>query len=393
MNYEIKGEPMPVVICHLDAGESMVTEKGSMVWMSHNMEMQTSSGGVGKALGRMLSRESMFQNVYTAKREPGLIAFASSVPGVIRTVELGAGKTIVAQKSAFLASEPGVELSVFFQKKLGAGFFGGEGFIMQKLSGQGTVFLEIDGSAVEYDLAPGQQMIVDTGNLAMMDETCSIDIQSVKGVKNALFGGEGIIEVKYSVYPVTFNESGAAHLSYKYPDHNEKIRVVMLEAIAVRSYINKFFDPNLRIDAAEDLKTLQAAERQHRTASLVVAVVVVVLTAVIAAAYAAPGTLQRIVKPGVEVRTAYLSQYSDTITVEDAFDNFFDNGKWSTYKDKDYSYVAFTGACEYLGERADVKVTFKITGERFSVDSLDINGQEQNNLILYALLSKVYEDY
>ena len=191
MNYEIKGEPMPAVICHLDDGESMVTEKGSMVWMSPNMEMQTSAGGVGKAFGRMLSRESMFQNVYTAKGGPGLIAFAASFPGVIRAAELGPGKTIVAQKSAFLASEPGVELSVFFQKKLGAGFFGGEGFIMQRLSGQGTVFLEIDGSAVEYDLAPGQQIIVDTGNLAMMDETCSIDIKSVKGVKNALLGGEG----------------------------------------------------------------------------------------------------------------------------------------------------------------------------------------------------------
>ena len=182
MNYEIKGEPMPAVICHLDDGESMVTEKGSMVWMSPNMEMQTSAGGVGKAFGRMLSRESMFQNVYTAKGGPGLIAFAASFPGVIRAAELGPGKTIVAQKSAFLASEPGVELSVFFQKKLGAGFFGGDGFIMQRLSGQGTVFLEIDGSAVEYDLAPGQQIIVDTGNLAMMDETCSIDIKSVKGV-------------------------------------------------------------------------------------------------------------------------------------------------------------------------------------------------------------------
>ena len=192
MNYEIKGEPMPVVICDLNAGETMITEKGSMVWMSPNMEMQTSAGGIGKAFGRMFSGESMFQNFYTAKGGPGMIAFASSFPGAIRAVEIGPGKSIVCQKSAFLASEQGVELSVFFQKKLGAGFFGGEGFIMQKLSGHGVAFLEIDGSAVEYDLAPGQQLIVDTGNLAMMDETCSIDIQSVKGVKNVLFGGEGL---------------------------------------------------------------------------------------------------------------------------------------------------------------------------------------------------------
>ena len=193
MKYNIQGEPMPVVICDLESGESMITEKGSMVWMSPNMEMQTSGGGsIGKAFGRMFSGESMFQNFYTAQGGPGMIAFASSFPGAIRAIEVGPGRSVVCQKSAFLASEQGVELSVFFQKKVGAGFFGGEGFIMQKISGRGTAFVEIDGSAVEYELAPGQQMIVDTGNLAMMDETCSIDIQSVKGVKNVLFGGEGM---------------------------------------------------------------------------------------------------------------------------------------------------------------------------------------------------------
>lgn len=192
MQYKITGEPMPVVICDLSAGESMITEKGSMVWMSPNMEMQTSAGGIGKAFGRMFSGESMFQNIYTAKGGPGMIAFASSFPGAIRAVEITPDRPVIAQKSAFLAAEEGVELSVFFQKKLGAGFFGGEGFIMQKLSGRGMAFLEIDGSAVEYDLGPGQQMIVDTGNLAMIEDTCTIDIKSVKGVKNALFGGEGL---------------------------------------------------------------------------------------------------------------------------------------------------------------------------------------------------------
>ena len=192
MQYNITGEPMPVVICDLSAGESMITEKGSMVWMSPNMEMQTSAGGIGKAFGRMFSGESMFQNIYTAQGGPGMIAFASSFPGAIRTVEITPDRPVIAQKSAFLAAEEGVELSVFFQKKLGAGFFGGEGFIMQKLSGHGMAFLEIDGSSVEYDLGPGQQMIVDTGNLAMIDATCSIDIKSIKGVKNALFGGEGL---------------------------------------------------------------------------------------------------------------------------------------------------------------------------------------------------------
>ena len=143
-------------------------------------------------LGKLFSGESMFQNRYTAQGGPGMIAFASSFPGSIRCVEISPARPIVAQKSAFLASERGVELSVFFQKKLGAGFFGGEGFIMQKLSGSGIAFLEIDGSAIEYDLGVGQQMIIDTGYLAMMDSTCTIDVVTVKGVKNVLVGGEGL---------------------------------------------------------------------------------------------------------------------------------------------------------------------------------------------------------
>ena len=193
MKYNSQGEPMPVVICDLEANESMITEKGSMVWMSPNMEMQTSGGGsIGKAFGRMFSGESMFQNIYTAKGGPGMIAFASSFPGQIRAFEFTPDRPVIAQKSAFLASEQGVNLSVFFQKKVGAGFFGGEGFIMQKISGNGLVFLEFDGSTVEYDLAPGQKLIVDTGNLAMMDATCSIEIESVKGLKNKLLGGEGL---------------------------------------------------------------------------------------------------------------------------------------------------------------------------------------------------------
>lgn len=192
MKYQIQGEPMPVVICTLEDGESMITEKGSMVWMSPNMEMKTSAGGIGKAFGKLFSGESMFQNIYTARGGQGLIAFASSFPGAIRAVEITPGKTIIAQKSAFLASTSGVELSVHFQKKVGAGFFGGEGFIMQKLSGQGLAFIEIDGSSVEYDLAPGQKLIVDTGNLAIADDTVDIDIQAVKGVKNIFLGGEGL---------------------------------------------------------------------------------------------------------------------------------------------------------------------------------------------------------
>ena len=193
MKYEIKGETLPVVLCYLEGGEKMINEGGSMSWMSPNMKMETTTnGGVGKAFGRMFAGEKMFQNVYTAEGGNGMIAFASSFPGSIRAFEITPGQDMVFQKSAFLAGEAGVNLSIFFNKRFGAGLFGGEGFIMQRVSGQGIVFAEFDGHVIEYDLQPGQQIIVDTGHLAAMSATCGIDIQSVPGVKNMLFGGEGL---------------------------------------------------------------------------------------------------------------------------------------------------------------------------------------------------------
>ncbi len=192
MQYRIVGEPLPAVICDLAPNESMITERGSMSWMSPNMKMETTTnGGIGKAFGRMFSGESMFQNRYTAQGGPGQITFASSFPGSIKAYNIAPGNELVVQKSAFLASEPGVTLSIHFQKKIGAGFFGGEGFIMQRLSGQGTAFIEIDGYACEYYLEAGQSMIVDTGYLAAMDVSCSMEIVTVPGVKNMFFGGEG----------------------------------------------------------------------------------------------------------------------------------------------------------------------------------------------------------
>lgn len=196
MNYEIKGLPLPVVICNLGAEESLKCEKGAMSWMTPNMEMKTSGGGIGKMFSKAFSGESMFQNTYTAKGGSGMIAFASSFPGEILAVNITPDKPFIAQKSAFLAGESGVELSIHFQKKLGAGFFGGEGFIMQKFSGNGVVFLEIDGSLVTYELEAGQSMLVDTGYLAAMENTVSMDIESVKGVGNAILGGEGLFNTK-----------------------------------------------------------------------------------------------------------------------------------------------------------------------------------------------------
>ena len=199
MQYELQGDSLPVVICHLDPGERMITERGSMAWMSPNMKMETTSnGGVGKALGRMFAGEALFQNIYTAQGGPGMIAFASSFPGSIRVFDLEPGRDIIVQKSAFLASESSVELSVHFRKKLSTGFFGGEGFIMQRLSGRGKAFVEMDGHMVEYNLEAGQSIVIDTGYLAAMDATCSMEIQAVPGVKNMLFGGEGIFNTVVS---------------------------------------------------------------------------------------------------------------------------------------------------------------------------------------------------
>ena len=193
MKYEIKGEELPVVICYLEDGETMITERGSMSWMSPNMKMETTSnGGIGKALGRMFAGEALFQNRYTATGGNGMIAFASSFPGQIRTWEVGPGNEVIVQKSGFLAAEESVELSVFFQKKLGAGFFGGEGFIMQRLSGCGAAFIEIDGDLVSYELAPGEQLVVDTGSVLGFTAGVSLDVRMVKGAMNLVFGGEGV---------------------------------------------------------------------------------------------------------------------------------------------------------------------------------------------------------
>lgn len=193
MKYEIKGDTLPVVICSVENGESMITERGAMAWMSPNMKMDTNArGGFGRALGRMLSGDSIFQNKYTATGGPGLIAFASSFPGSIRPFEIGPGREIILQKCAFLAAEESVELSVYFHKKAASGLFGGEGFILQRLSGQGTAFAEFDGHVVEYNLKPGQQLVIDTGHLAAMEASVQMDIQTVPGLKNMVLGGEGL---------------------------------------------------------------------------------------------------------------------------------------------------------------------------------------------------------
>ncbi|MBR4207987.1 MAG: TIGR00266 family protein [Lachnospiraceae bacterium] len=192
MQYNITGGNLPVVIMQLEAGESVRCESGAMSWMDAGINMETNTGGgMGKLLGRMFTGESLMLNTYTAT-QPGEIAFASSFPGSIVAYQVQPGRPIMAQKGAYLASIGNVEMSVGFQKKIGGGFFGGEGFLMQKFEGDGIVFFEIDGSTVEYDLQPGQRKVIDTGYLAIMDASVTLDVEMVKGVKNMIFGGEGL---------------------------------------------------------------------------------------------------------------------------------------------------------------------------------------------------------
>ena len=192
MQYQIQGQPYPVVVVTADPEETILCQKGAMAWMTPNMEMQTKGGGLGKMFSRAFTGEAMFQNHYTAKGGQGMIAFAPAVPGEIMPIQITPQRSIIAQKSAFLASESTVNFELFFQKRIAGGFFGGEGFIMQKLHGTGMAFVEIDGYVVEYELQAGQQMLIDTGYLAAMSGSCTIDIQTVKGIGNVLFGGEGL---------------------------------------------------------------------------------------------------------------------------------------------------------------------------------------------------------
>ena len=194
LDYYIGGGTTPYVICYLDAGRSVYSSAGGRVWMKGNVETSNNTqGGFFKALGRLASGETFFMSTYAA-RSDSQVAFATKLPGAIVARQLAAGESVVCQRGAFLAASPGVSLELFFQKKLTTGFFGGEGFFMQKLTGPGVVFLEIDGAPVEYDLQPGERVTCDTGALAWMDATCSVDVVFVKGIKNMLFGGEGVFD-------------------------------------------------------------------------------------------------------------------------------------------------------------------------------------------------------
>jgi len=193
MRYDVRGTVMQTVDVWLNAGESVFTESGGMAWMTPNMNMTTNTkGGLLKGLGRMVSGESFFMTTYECGTGEGMVCFAGEFPGKILPFELQAGQSLICQKDAFMAAQSGVEMTMHFRKKLGAGFFGGEGFIMQKLTGPGVVWLEIAGEITEYDLKDGQTLKIDQGHLALMEPTVDFDITRVKGLKNILFSGEGL---------------------------------------------------------------------------------------------------------------------------------------------------------------------------------------------------------
>ncbi len=194
MEHRIIGQTVPAVEFTLNRGESLYTQSGAMTWMSSEINLETSTnGGIMKGLGRLLGGESLFMNVYTATGDNQKIAFASTVPGGILNINLTSDHPgLIVQKGAFLCAEPTVDLKVAFRKKLSAGLFGGEGFILEEISGTGNAFLEVDGDQIIKELQPGEIIKVDTGNVVAFEKTVQYEIETVKGVKNVMFGGEGI---------------------------------------------------------------------------------------------------------------------------------------------------------------------------------------------------------
>ncbi|MCI5623636.1 TIGR00266 family protein [Anaerostipes sp.] len=227
MKYEIIGSTVPAVEVELGKGESMFTQSGAMTWMDSSVKADTKmEGGLLKGLGRKFAGESLFVVTYSAQKEGAKIAFASSVPGKIMNVDFQGNGNLICQKDAFLCAEKTVQLSTVFTKKISAGVFGGEGFILQKLSGTGTAFLEIDGDAITKELAPGETILVDTGNVVAFEESVSYEIERVKGVKNIFFGGEGLFLTKLTgpgkiiLQTMNFNDFAGRIAGY-FPDSKE----------------------------------------------------------------------------------------------------------------------------------------------------------------------------
>ncbi len=193
MEYKITGDNLQLVTVELNSGEKVYGEAGTMVYLSSNMNMEAKmKGGLLKAIGRKFAGETMFLTEFTPAGGEGIVAFGGNAPGTIKPIELVPGREFIVQKDAFLCAEDTVELSVAFQRRLGSVFFGGEGFILERLSGNGTAFIHACGDFVEFDLQAGQTIKVDTGSVVGWDGTVGYDIERVKGIKTMFFSGEGL---------------------------------------------------------------------------------------------------------------------------------------------------------------------------------------------------------
>lgn len=197
MKYEILGKTVPAVEVTLNQGESMYTQSGGMAWQTEGIKMSTNArGGVMQSLGRMFTGESIFMSSFTAEKENAKVAFATTVPGEIMPINVSESQGLMIQKGAFLCAEQGVDLKIALTKKFSAGLFGGEGFILQKATGNGMLFLEIDGDPIERELAEGEVLKVDTGNVVAFEESVKYEIETVKGIGNIFLGGEGLFITK-----------------------------------------------------------------------------------------------------------------------------------------------------------------------------------------------------
>lgn len=221
MKYEITNQPFTVLTLHMEQGESVKCQSGAMAWMSPGINMETKTGGLGSMFKKAIVGESLALNHYSAG-SAGELTLAKQCPGEILMFNIGEAP-IIGQKSSFLAATENVNIDIYLQKKFSTGFFGGEGFLMQQFSGSGYVWLEIDGSVQERTLAAGEQLIVDSGYVAAMDASCSMEIQQVKGFTNVLLGGEGLFNTVVTgpgrVWLQTMPVSALAMNLYAYMPH------------------------------------------------------------------------------------------------------------------------------------------------------------------------------
>ncbi len=197
VKHRIVGTVMPALEIELQPGQSVVSHSGELSWMTSSISMSTTTKGAGgsgvfRAIKRVASGGGLFLSKYTAEQAPGVVAFATKMPGEIRPVAIGAGREYLVHRQGFLAAEEGVNLDIGFQERFGAGVFGGTGFILQHLSGEGTAWIELSGELVEYHLQPGENLRVHPGHVGLYDASISMQIVKIPGVRNMLFGAETI---------------------------------------------------------------------------------------------------------------------------------------------------------------------------------------------------------